>query len=819
MKFNGRCILALVGLLVLTGCLDNAIKGEYGPSPYDVLPSPPPAISIETIPSTSTETPTFSWDQNSDPQNLIDHIEIRVVRAADDVVVVDWTEVASGESLTGVTLDDTQIYTAEFRAVDQYGRSGATVVSSEPWIPNSLGCSGEKLTNTPYAGGAGTANDPFVICTATQLAAIAANPGDFTKYFKLAASVEMAGVAFDGIGSLASPFRGRFLGSSKTIHNLTINRSSGDRVGLFNAADHAYISHLTLVDPVIVAAASNRVGTLFGDCIESQAKEIGVTNLSVSGASEVGGFSGLEEICSFYNLTLSGTVTAQVSTVGGITGAAEKGKIINVTSTVEVNAPLASSVGGVYGEDWWSSTHFQNVHVTANVTGADQVGGFLGMNSDGSSIYRSSFTGTVTGNSEVGGVVGGSRDTPFSVYSTAVQATVNGNAQVGGFAGNNGEGAKYYDSYVVGTINGVGASQTDFGGFWGLVDYYGNITRSYASMTINSTATHVGGAVGRIAYWSPSYDIVNSFTTSTVSGSSASPWVSLFLGKNEDPNPLTASGSYYWSGASCTNSGGGGCNTTSGAAQATLGNFYDSTQAPLSSWDFSSIWVENPGALPTLNWTQFAAPSVSFSCPNNTLVAGTPYTCELTITDTDLNETQMVLFDENHTCLWLSADDAYLIPNRLEGTPGIGEVGTCKVSFAITDGTNVSPTQTYDIIVQAGVGMSSLQSTNGDLSYDFGYQATGSGPKTKTFTLTNTSSVTATGIGITGVTATFGYDNGIFPGSAGTCGTTLGSGLSCTVVIGFDPSSTGLQTQGISLHYDLGSGDTSYAVTLSGTGY
>ena len=61
--------------------------------------------------------------------------------------------------------------------------------------------------------------DPFILCTADQVAAIAANSSDFNSSFRLAASVDFSGVDFDGIGSPADPFTGRFLGEGNSIGN------------------------------------------------------------------------------------------------------------------------------------------------------------------------------------------------------------------------------------------------------------------------------------------------------------------------------------------------------------------------------------------------------------------------------------------------------------------------------------------------------------------------------------------------------------------------------------------------------------------------
>jgi hypothetical protein len=84
--------------------------------------------------------------------------------------------------------------------------------------------------------------------------------------------------------------------------------------------------------------------------------------------------------------------------VGGIAGATGSSAHINVTSTVDVFAPLASAVAGAVGLDGWSPVIMQNVVIDAAVVGNQEVGGLVGFNGDGSDIYRTRFTGTIRGN-------------------------------------------------------------------------------------------------------------------------------------------------------------------------------------------------------------------------------------------------------------------------------------------------------------------------------------------------------------------------------------------------------------------------------------
>ena len=65
---------------------------------------------------------------------------------------------------------------------------------------------------------------------------------------------------------------------------------------------------------------------------------------------------------------------------------------------------------------------------------------------------------------------------------------------------------------------------------------------------------------------------------------------------------------------------------------------------------------------------------------------------------------------------------------------------------------------------------------------DFGLIANG-GTKTLSLTVTNSGSSVATGISEVGLGGPFGLLGGGYPGTGGTCGVTIWSGSSCTIVV------------------------------------
>lgn len=100
--------------------------------------------------------------------------------------------------------------------------------------------------------------------------------------------------------------------------------------------------------------------------------------------------------------------------------------------------------------------------------------------------------------------------------------------------------------------------------------------------------------------------------------------------------------------------------------------------------------------------------------------------------------------------------------------------------------------------------------------YNFGTTNV-NGTISKTFTLTNSGSVNGTGLN--GVfTSAFNFLGGSFPGTGGTCMTTLNAGQSCTIVLSFTPIVPQVYTGTFTLNYNDGLNSQTELKNLSGTG-
>jgi hypothetical protein len=87
-----------------------------------------------------------------------------------------------------------------------------------------------------------------------------------------------------------------------------------------------------------------------------------------------------------------------------------------------------------------------------------------------------------------------------------------------------------------------------------------------------------------------------------------------------------------------------------------------------------------------------------------------------------------------------------------------------------------------------------------------------------TFTITNSGGVAATAMAETGLAAPFAYVGGTYPGTGGTCSTSLSAGSTCDIVVRFAPTATGVVTDQLVLGYYNGAATTSTTRDIQGTG-
>ena len=330
-------------------------------------------------------------------------------------------------------------------------------------------------TAAAFAGGTGTAEDPYQIANGAELAYLASSVNSGESYeeknFVLTANIDLNGLPWTPIansfsdallgGSDYRVFAGNFDGNGYTISNVSIGSEAApleaDVFGFFGATE-GKISNLNL----------NTVS------IHGIAKVASIGAVVGFAGGLVGSSGGSIENCHVTGLTMDmsapSNVYAAAYWVGGLVGALDGTQLINECSVSGGITEKAGkgSIGGLIGElGKAAKITYSRSNVTVNVKadsrGGANVGGFIGKGNgktDAETIIRNCYA---TGN-------------------------VTGGAYTGGFAG----------------------------GLWGL-----NIKNCYASGNVSQAAAAMASFVGTDASDSNYYgSITNCFTTGIVTGSS-----------------------------------------------------------------------------------------------------------------------------------------------------------------------------------------------------------------------------------------------------------------------------------------------------------
>ena len=269
-----------------------------------------------------------------------------------------------------------------------------------------------QVTPTKPANGDGTAEKPYEITTAAELAwfrdwvnTCVAGDSHCDACAKLMADIDMSSLCHPaddskGVAELSwSPisdvaknnqvpiymWRGQFDGNGKTISNLYINATS-DYQGLFGrgySGDEnikGVIKNLTLAN-VNVKNTAEYTGALIGGAVNFE-----ITQVVIS----------------------SGTVEGEIFGVGGICGQADtESKFLSCENRAQIKSQTDNSynIGGICGNV--NSSHIEKCANYGNINSQGVfVGGICGSFICNSSITTSANYGDIVGNNSVGGIIG-----------------------------------------------------------------------------------------------------------------------------------------------------------------------------------------------------------------------------------------------------------------------------------------------------------------------------------------------------------------------------------------------------------------------------
>ena len=329
----------------------------------------------------------------------------------------------------------------------------------------------------------GTANNPYKIFTATQLAAFRdlVNRGGAgaSAHAKLMDNIDLSeicseeeGDSWTPIGTSNNPYSGTFDGNGKTISGLYIDSSDNDYKGLFGRVNGGTVQDLSVSGDIngnryVGGVVGYNGGTVTG-CIFSGSG-------SVSGSYSVGGVVGynISSVTNCYNTgEVSGPDSVSGNSVGGVVGynsssvvGDNRGSVENCYNTDNVSG--SNQIGGVVGTNGSSVENCYNTGAVNSSGSSSAAGGAVGYNI--SSVTNCYNTGSVTGN-RVGGVVGYNSGTVENCYNIG---EVSGNIS-GGVVGLNDSGT-VKNCYNIGEVSG----NSYVGGVVGLNISSGNVTGCY----------------------------------------------------------------------------------------------------------------------------------------------------------------------------------------------------------------------------------------------------------------------------------------------------------------------------------------------------
>lgn len=286
-----------------------------------------------------------------------------------------------------------------------------------------------------FAGGNGSADDPYQIATAGDLQQISSAP---SAHYTIVNNLDMTGTEFSPI----SGFSGVLDGNGHSISNLTFKQ--GDyQTGLFSQTSKAEdettggsatVRNLTFIKPSLnLDGNTSTAGVIAGDATTLTIENVSIFGL-LANTDEANGFSG-----TFGSLVGGCYLNSQISqclvsaadidlpeaTVGGIAGQTRTGASITACAfSGTING--GSGVGGVAGTTASNDETISDCHVNADITGHSSVGGIVGEASRGT-ITRCHAEGSIMAttpdswNGSLGaGGIAGSLSTDYSGNSTPI---------------------------------------------------------------------------------------------------------------------------------------------------------------------------------------------------------------------------------------------------------------------------------------------------------------------------------------------------------------------------------------------------------------
>lgn len=247
-----------------------------------------------------------------------------------------------------------------------------------------------SLPFTKFAGGNGTASDPYRIATAGDLKQIGT---DLSASYKLVNDIDCGGISFKAIDN----FSGTLDGDGHVISHLSLYGNG--KVGLFATTENATFKNLNFYDCSIDLEGDSEAAVMATTSMATTFENIHVRRLNVTGDTFKGIFGGISgrnwrgSSVSECEVTGADINLPSCPSVGGIVGEIRTGS--NVTACVfsgKINAD--NTVGGIVATTTTGDEIISNCHVDADLKARNTVGGIVGF-LDRSKVTHNYVEGTI----------------------------------------------------------------------------------------------------------------------------------------------------------------------------------------------------------------------------------------------------------------------------------------------------------------------------------------------------------------------------------------------------------------------------------------
>lgn len=393
----------------------------------------------------------------------------------------------------------------------------------------------EGSLDNVFCGGAGTEAEPIEICDVPSFMAMRAytgdaqeflvtedidltnevveEPGDLILNWNLRGEVDddenpptIQGLNIEGSGGLFAFIDQEGLVEYLRFESPTVGSTTGQFIGVVAGMNQGTIQHVQILNGDVTGRL--KVGGLVGDN-QGVIREVHVTSMKVRGEVEIGGLAGVSD-GTIEDSDADIDVAGDGNWIGGMVGLLEADGVItgsHVHGIMDFGDDNPYSLGGLVGRSHGTILDSSST-VELDAPFGTAVGGLVGTLSGW--VNNGESSGLINGNADVGGLVGSVEENGTIENSQSSSDVDGANHNTGGLVGIL-EG-QVSDSESSGSVKGANST----GGLVGLVASNGSILRSWSSSDVNGT-NFVGGLAGDV-----NGDIVQTYATGRVESRGAS---------------------------------------------------------------------------------------------------------------------------------------------------------------------------------------------------------------------------------------------------------------------------------------------------------